>query len=133
MLTQKVEGPMRDPRLTKEAAAKLVSRIQAVTKRATSRLASGFVKSAAQVLMEKARDAGTNEVQARYFEALDPVEKYQEVFVGNFVGSLLQQIDRVSDLEAVLERRRKRESGNKGAKLELVDTEKFEQFKTLAL
>ena len=33
--TQKADGPMRDPRLTEEAAAKLVSRIQAVTKRAT--------------------------------------------------------------------------------------------------
>ena len=128
----KAEGPMRDPRLTEDAAAKLVSRIQAVTKRASSRLATGFFKSTLESLMAKARDAGTNEVQTRYFEALDALEKYQEVFVGKFVGGMVQQIEKVSDLESVLERRRKRESGNRGHKLELVDTQQFEQWLLVA-
>ncbi len=126
------DAPLRDPRLTETAAAKLTSRIQAVTKRATSRLAASFCKTLAQDLLVKARDAGTNAVQTRYFEALDAVEKFQEVFVGKFVGGMIAQLDSVSDLEAVLERRRKRDSGNKSTKLELVDTQQFEQWLLVA-
>ncbi len=125
------DGPMRDPRLPKEAAEKLTARIQTVAKRATSRLGTAFCKSAAETLLVNARDAGTNAMQTRYFEALDGLEKYQEVFVGKFVSGMISQIDKVSDLEAVLERRRKRESGNTD-KLELVETEKFERWLLVA-
>ncbi len=131
--TKGKDEALRDPRLSEGAASKLTQRVQAVTKRASSRLAAGFCKSLAQDLLVKARDAGTNAVQTRYFEALDAVEKFQEVFVGKFVGGMIAQLDQVSDLEAVLERRRKRDTGNqKPGKLELVDTQQFEQWLLVA-
>ena len=129
--SKKTDAPMRDPRLPKEAADKLVSRILAVTKRATSRLGTSFCKDAGEALLINARDAGTNAMQTRYFEALDALEKYQEVFVGQLVSGMISQIEKVSDLETVLERRRKRESGNTD-KLELVETEKFEHWLLVA-
>ncbi len=129
--TAKADAPMRDPRLPKEAADKLVARILAVTKRATSRLGTSFCKDAGEALLINARDAGTNAMQTRYFEALDALEKYQEVFVGQLVSGMISQIEKVSDLETVLERRRKRESGNTD-KLELVETEKFEHWLLVA-
>jgi diguanylate cyclase (GGDEF)-like protein len=126
-------GPMRDPRLGEAAAEKLVTRIQAVAERVATRLTTAFCASATQELLIKARDAGTNAIQTRYFEALDAMEKGQEQFSALFSEGLLKQIDTVSDLDAVLARRRKRETGNKkSAGLELVDTEQFEQWLLVA-
>ena len=122
---------LRDRRLSKDVAQKLLLRIQAVAKRGISSLAAGFLAKANEDFLISARDAGTNAVQARYFEALETFEKYNEMFVGRLVGGVLQQIDKVSDLDAVLERRRKRESGNT-SKLELVDTEEFEHWLQVA-
>jgi hypothetical protein len=45
--------------------------------------------------------------------------------------SVIAQIDQISDLEAVLEKRRRRESGS-SAKLQLVDTEEFEDWLAVA-
>ena len=122
---------LRDHRISEEAADRLIGRIRAVAQRATSRLGAAFVQSASQDLLVKARDAGTNAVQTRYFETLDGFEKNQDVFVEQFVQGVLAQVERVSDVDAVLERRRKRDSGN-SAKLELVDTHQFEEWLLVA-
>jgi len=127
------EDAMRDSRLSKDAADKLMNRIKTVTKRASSRMASNFCQQAGEDLMVKARDAGTNAMQTRYFEALDALEKAQEVFVAKFVTGMAEQLNQVSDLEAVLERRRKLDTGNKkSGELELVDTGQFEQWLQVA-
>ncbi|MEM9622309.1 MAG: DUF1631 family protein [Pseudomonadota bacterium] len=122
---------LRDAKISREAADRLLQRVRTVTQRATSRMAAAFIKSATADMLIKARDAGTNAVQTRYFEALDGLEKKQDEFQSEFVGGVVQQVDKISDLEAVLERRRKRESGNSG-KLELVDTEQFEEWLLVA-
>lgn len=127
------DAPLRDSRLSEEVADKLLNRIKTVTKRASSRMASNFCQQAGEELMVQARDAGTNAMQTRYFEALDALEKAQEVFVAKFVTSMVEQLDKVSDLEAVLERRRRRDTGNKkSGELELVDTDQFEEWLQVA-
>ena len=95
------------------------------------RLRSAFVTSASEDFLIKARDAGTNAVQSRYFEALDGFEKNQDVFVQKFVEGVINQVERISDLDAVLERRRKRDSTNSN-ELELVDTHQFEEWLLVA-
>ncbi len=122
---------LRDAKIPREAADRLIQRVRTVTQRATSRLAAAFVKTANEDMLLKARDAGTNAIQSRYFEALDGLEKGQAEFQGTFVTGVVQQVDKISDLDAVLERRRKRESGNT-TKLELVDTEQFEEWLLVA-
>ena len=118
-------------KISKAQTENLVGRVKVVTQRAVSKLASAFTKSANEQLLVSARDAGTNAIQTRYLDALGVIERNQEEFRGNFVLGVVQQVDRVSDLEAVLERRRRRESGN-SKKLELVDTEQFEDWLLVA-
>ena len=113
------------------AAQGIKARVEAVTKRAVSRLATAFLGAAGEDFLIKARDAGTNAIQARYFEALEMLEKYHEAFVGQLVGEVLQQVDKVSDLDKVLERRRKRHS-SETQELELVDTQEFERWLLVA-
>jgi diguanylate cyclase (GGDEF)-like protein len=122
---------LRDPSISPDAASKLTTRIGTVLQRAASRLASAFIHKSHAELLIRARDAGTNAVQTRYFESLDTLEKNQEIIAGEFVAGVVGQIEKVSDLEAVLERRRKRESGNT-KKLELVDTQQFEEWLLVA-
>ena len=122
---------MRDKRLHSEDAKKLLANIRKIVKRAVSRLASAYLDAIQQDFFVSARDAGTNAVQARYFEAMEALDKYNEEFLGHLVSTILQQVDKVPDLDTVLERRRKRESGNSD-KLELVDTGEFEQWLLVA-
>ena len=122
---------LRDPRLSEEAASKLRARIVAVVNRSSSRIITSVTKAIAQDFLVKARDAGTNAVQTRYFEALDTLEKAEKKIVEGFVKSAVEGVERVSDLDAALDRRRKRESGNTN-KLELVDTQQFEDWLQVA-
>ncbi len=125
------DAPMRDSRITEADAKKLQTRIVAVTKRAASRMGAAFASAAGETLLVSARDAGTNAVQTRYFEALDALETNQATIVDQFVTGVVSGVEKVSDLDAVLERRRKRESGNT-QKLELVDTAQFEEWLAVA-
>ena len=118
-------------RIPQDAAQRLMVRVRAVSQRASGRLASNFVNSASEGLLIRARDAGTNAVEARYLETLDAFEKQANAFTEEFTSALVGQVEKVSDLDAVLERRRKRETGN-STKLELVDTNKFEEWLLVA-
>ena len=122
---------MRDKRIPKESAEKLKSRVRTVAQRAVTRLGTTYCKTVNEDFLIKARDAGTNAVQTRYFEALDQMEKGQDKFVDDMVNAVLSQIDKVSDLDAMLERRRRRESGN-STQLALVDTDQFEAWLLVA-
>lgn len=122
---------MRDARISPQVADRLKSRILTVVDRASNRIVSGFVKSSLQDMLLKARDAGTNAVQSRYFEALDIMEKGESAIVDSFTKSVVGGVESVSDLEAALDRRRKRESGSSG-RLELVDTQQFEDWLQVA-
>ncbi|NKB99737.1 MAG: DUF1631 family protein [Pseudomonadales bacterium] len=125
------DAALRDSRISPKAADRLKSRILAVVTRSSSRVITAITKVAAQEFLLKARDAGTNAVQTRYFEALDSLEKAEKSIVDTFTTSLVSGVESVSDLEAALDRRRKRESGNT-AKLELVDTQQFEDWLQVA-
>ncbi|MFT7652486.1 MAG: diguanylate cyclase (GGDEF)-like protein, partial [Candidatus Azotimanducaceae bacterium] len=122
---------LRDSRIGKEDADRLKARIKTVTQRSASRIAAGYVQKACADLLVSARDAGTNAVQTRYLEALTVFEKNQQSFVESFVNSVVSGVDEISDLQEVLSRRRKRDSGN-NQKLELVDTAQFEKWLLVA-
>ena len=125
------EADLRDARLSPEIADRLKARILTVVDRASTRIANSFIKSSLQDMLVKARDAGTNAVQTRYFEALNVLEKSESAIVEGFKSSVLGGVESVSDLEAALDRRRKRESGS-SSKLELVDTQQFEDWLQVA-
>ncbi len=121
----------RLPAIPEEAAQRLKQRIRTVAQRAATRLGAAFIEAANKEMLIRARDAGTNAIQARYMEALDSLERHDQSFLAEFVSSVIQQIEQVADLDAALERRRRRESGNSN-KLELVDTDQFEEWLTVA-
>ncbi|MGI9325049.1 MAG: DUF1631 family protein [Pseudomonadales bacterium] len=120
-------GDLRDRRLTATQAAGIRKKVYAITQRALQRLGNQFFASAQEQLLVKARDAGTNAMQMMYFEGLDALEKSEQSVRETFSQSVLSQIETVSDFETVVERRRKRETGST-TKLELVDTDEFEEW-----
>ena len=122
---------LRDKSIPKEAADKLRARVRTVAQRSVTRLGAAYMKALNEELLVLARDAGTNAVQGRYIEALDQIEKGAQEFIVEFAERVLAQIDKVSDIDSMLERRRRRESGS-STKLELVDTEQFEAWLLVA-
>ena len=122
---------LRDRRISDEDAGEIRNKLRRVTQRALDRICTQFFGIVDNELLVKARDAGTNAVQMMYFEGLEIIEKNQDRIRHDFIGDTLRQIDQISELEDVLERRRKRETGN-SPKLELVDTEQFEEWLAVA-
>jgi diguanylate cyclase (GGDEF)-like protein len=116
---------LRDRRLSEYQAEQVRTRVRGVLDRALKRIFDQFFEIAQPELLVSARDAGTNAVQMMYFEGLDQLEKNQDRIRNTFTGEVLRQVDEVTDLEEVLEKRRRRETGD-SKKLELVDTEQFE-------
>ena len=122
---------LRDRRLSQAQADEIRQRIYRVCQRALQRICNQLFANAQNELLVKARDAGTNAVQMMYFEGLEAIEKHEPNLREQFTEGVLSQIENVSDLEEVLERRRKRESGNT-TKLELVDNDEFEEWLAIA-
>ncbi len=116
---------LRDRRISEAQAKRVVGKVRQVLERALMRISDQFFENAQPELLLSARDAGTNAVQMMYFEGLDQLEKKRHDIQEAFISQVLGQLDRISNLEEVLEKRRRRETGD-SAKLELVDTEKFE-------
>jgi len=125
------EELFRDRRISDEDAVEVRARISRVTQRALDRVCTQFFGILDNELLVKARDAGTNAVQMMYFEGLEVLEKNRDQIRHDFIGEALKQIDQVSELEDVLERRRRQETGN-ATKLELVDTGQFEEWLAVA-
>ncbi|MCB1683809.1 MAG: DUF1631 family protein [Pseudomonadales bacterium] len=125
------EQLLRDRRISDDDAAAIRTKIRRVVQRALDRICSQFFGIVDNELLVKARDAGTNAMQTMYFEGLEILEKNKDRMRHDFIGDVLRQIDQVSELQDVLDRRRRRESGNT-PKLELVDTEKFEEWLAVA-
>ncbi len=122
---------LRDHRVSEQDAERIKRRLRRVMERAVERISRNFYESTTQSLLSKARDAGTNAMQMMYFEGLDQLEKGETQVKSSFAELVLKQIDQVSEFEAVLEKRRRRETGNT-QKLELVDTEEFEEWLVVA-
>jgi diguanylate cyclase (GGDEF)-like protein len=122
---------LRDRRISDEAAGEIKNRLRRVTERALDRICTQFFGIVDSELLVKARDAGSNAKQAMYFEGLEVIEQNQDRIRHDFIGDALKQVDQISELEDVLERRRRRETGNTG-QLELVDTEQFEEWLAVA-
>jgi diguanylate cyclase (GGDEF)-like protein len=121
---------LKDRRVSEEQAVEIRRKLRRVTERALDRVITQFFDKVGNELLVKARDAGTNAVQMMYFEGLDIVEKNEDRIRHDFIGDALRQIDQVSELEDVLERRRRRSGAR--PKLELVDTEQFEEWLAVA-
>jgi hypothetical protein len=122
---------LRDRRIGDEDAGEIRNKLRRVTQQALDQICTEFFGNVDNELLLKARDAGTNAVQMMYFEGLEIIEKNQDRIRHDFIGDTLRQIDQISELEDVLERRRRRETGN-SPKLELVDTEQFEEWLAVA-
>lgn len=122
---------LRDRRINDAAATEIRSKMRRITKRALDRICTQFFGIVDNEMLVKARDAGTNAVQMMYFEGLDILEKNQDRIRHDFIGEALRQIDQVSELEDVLERRRRRATGDT-TKLEIVETEQFEEWLAVA-
>jgi diguanylate cyclase (GGDEF)-like protein len=122
---------LRDRRIGDEDAGEIRNKLRRVTQQALDQICTEFFGNVDNELLVKARDAGTNAVQMMYFEGLEIIEKNQDRIRHDFIGDTLRQIDQISELEDVLERRRRRETGN-SPKLELVDTEQFEEWLAVA-
>ncbi len=122
---------LRDRRISDKDASEVKAKVRRVTQRALDRICTQFVGIVDNDLLVKARDAGTNAMQMIYFEGLETFEKNQDRIRHDFIGEVLKQIDQVSELEDVLQRRRRRETGETN-KLELVDTEQFEEWLAVA-
>ncbi|MCZ6617131.1 MAG: DUF1631 family protein, partial [Gammaproteobacteria bacterium] len=125
------EKQFRDKRIDEKDATEILAQLRRVVRRAMDHVNKQFFETADTELLRKARDAGTNAVQMMYFEGLDVLEKNRDVISSSFIGEVLRQIDNVSDLENILERRRRRETGNT-TKLEIVDTDQFEEWLAVA-
>lgn len=122
---------LRDRRISQEQAAELRQRVYRVCQRALQRICNQMFATVQNELLTKARDAGTNAMQMMYFEGLDLIEKQEAPLREQFTEAVLSQIENVSDLDDMLERRRRRESGNT-TKLELVDNDEFEEWLAMA-
>jgi len=122
---------LRDKRISDADATRLRQRLREIVQRAMQSIGGRFFDIAGEDLLIKARDAGTNAVQSMYFEGLDIVEKCRDLIESTFTDGVLRQVDHISDLEEVLERRRRREQGD-SKKLALIDTEQFEEWLNVA-
>ncbi len=125
------EAFLRDARIKESDALKLRGRIRAVTQRGLERVAKNFVSYAKEDLLLKARDAGTNAVQLMYFEGLNLIEESHTRITRMLQEGVLAQVEKVSDIEDVLEKRRRRQAGE-AKHLALVDTDQFEDWLAVA-
>jgi len=125
------EELLRDRRIDEADADEIRRKMRRVTQRALDRVCKQFFGIVDNELLVKARDAGTNAMQMMYFEGLDLLEKNRDQVRNDFIGEVLRQIDQISELEDVLERRRRRETGST-TKLEIVDTDQFEEWLAVA-
>ena len=135
---QQTEGPveipetfLRDRRIRDQDAEQVKEQLRRVATRGVNRISKLFFEKCDRDLLLKARDAGTNAGQMMYFEALDQLEKQRDSIRTKFGRAVIAQIDQISDLETVLEKRRRRETGS-SLKLQLVDTEEFEEWLAVA-
>ena len=125
------ESFLRDARINHADAVRVRARVRAVTNRAMERMGTSFLKFAKEDLLRKARDAGTNAVQMMYLEGLDLIEQQGEAVVKRVSENVVGQVEEVSKIEDVLEKQRRRQTGE-SQKLELVDTEQFEDWLAVA-
>ena len=125
------EAFLRDARVPEQDALRLRARMKAVTERAMQRVARNFVRYAKEDLLIKARDAGTNAVQMMYFEGLELIESQHPRIEKGVLESVVSQVQHISDIEDVLEKRRRRQAGE-SQQLALVDTEQFEDWLAVA-
>ncbi len=127
LATEIPEAFLRDKRINERDAVRIRGRVKLVTQRAVERMASNFIKYGKEELLVKARDAGTNAVQLMYFEGLNVLERHEAHFLKEIPGQILAQVERVPRIEEVLEKRRRRQTGD-AQKLEIVDTQQFEEW-----
>ena len=122
---------LRDHRVDQKDAERVQRRLRRVMERALERISRNFYQRARDSLMNKARDASSNALQHGYMEGLNRLEMGSVALQSTFAELVLKQIDQISEFESVLEKRRRRESGNK-EELRLVDTEEFEVWLVVA-
>ena len=127
LATEIPEAFLRDKRINERDALRVRTRIKTVTQRAVERIASNFIKYAREELLVKARDAGTNAIQLMYFEGLDVIERNESLFLQEIPSLVLAQVEHIPQIEDVLEKRRRRQTGET-SRLEVLDTRQFEEW-----
>ncbi|MBV1905786.1 MAG: DUF1631 family protein, partial [Pseudomonadales bacterium] len=137
VLSEISEDMLRDKRIPERDANKVRKELVELTRLLIGRLSTQFFESSDSILLEKARSAGTNAGQMMYFEALDQLALQSSALSKQFGDDVLGQIKKVSNLENVLEKRRRQQSGssvgsNEKIKLSLVDTNEFEEWLAIA-
>ena len=96
----------RDRHIEGSDADEIRKKMCRVTQRSLDRVCTQFFANVDAELLVKARDAGSNAVQMMYFEALDMMEQSRDQIRDDFISEVLRQIDQISKLDDVLERRR---------------------------
>ncbi len=122
---------LRDNRLDAKVAKALRNKLRALAEKATTKIVARFLADTREDLLSRSRDAGTNAMQSMYFEGLNRLEDSSDQLLDDFRADIVRQIDHVSDLNEVLERKRRRETSSSG-QLELVDTDQFEEWLAIA-
>ncbi|MEM7220978.1 MAG: DUF1631 family protein [Pseudomonadota bacterium] len=123
---------LRDQRVSNEDAARVRAQLKSVMKRALERISGNFFSRAKDQLLAKSADAGTNAIEMMYYEGLQQLTKQESAIDAAFRAEVLAQIDSVADFHAVLEKRRRRETGSSPNKLALVDQDQFEDWLVVA-
>ena len=126
-----IEQALRDRRISAQAGEQVRAKISDLAGVFVGNLGERFFDAVLDALLIKARDAGTNSIQVMYFEGLDQLEKGQEQICAYLKSEVDRQVKNITDLEEVLEKRKRRETGS-SKKLELVDTEQFEDWLAVA-
>jgi hypothetical protein len=98
--------------ISEQAAGKVRRRIQDMAGRAIIRISEGFFDMAERTLSVKARDDGTAAPDCEYSDALDQLKQHRETIKGGFLERVISQIEEVSDLESVIDQRRRRASSH---------------------
>ncbi|MCZ6890843.1 MAG: DUF1631 family protein [Gammaproteobacteria bacterium] len=89
-----------------------------------------FFKRLDKELLLRARDAGSNQEQNGFFDALTQVEKRRRRIAGDFSRAVLDQIEHIADIDEVVARRAKQSS--EGDRIALVATDDFEDWLAVA-
>jgi hypothetical protein len=123
----------RDSRVSERDAERARQQLRRMMERALPRIARTFFERADKDLLVRARDAGSNQLQAQFFEAMSALERKRKAVEADLLRDVLEQMDSIHELDEVLERRRRKEAAaSQAQKLALVDTERFEEWLAVA-
>ncbi|MBX3705385.1 MAG: DUF1631 family protein [Pseudomonadales bacterium] len=118
---------LRDGRLPEAQAGQARALIRSILEPGLRTIAIQFVEIATREFLASARDAASNALHLLYLGALDQLEKRGDLVADTFLNRVIEEIERPTALEEVLEKRRRRQTGG-GRELRIVDEAQFEDW-----